>query len=76
MDTLSRREEEALMKTTKARAQKECDPVIKGCSQIFYMYTANLSHCVDAYLRRSVTCEQRDQLPEAVGRRCCPEILA
>jgi len=29
MDTLSRREEEALLKTTKARAQKECDPVIK-----------------------------------------------
>lgn len=30
MDTLSRREEEALLKTTKARALKECDEYVKG----------------------------------------------
>ena len=36
MDTLSRREEEALLKTTKARAQKECDPIIKGYSQFLH----------------------------------------
>ncbi|KAF8581060.1 hypothetical protein K439DRAFT_1355155 [Ramaria rubella] len=29
MDTLSRREEEALLKSTKARALKECDHVVK-----------------------------------------------
>lgn len=32
MDALSRREEETLLKTTKARALKECDPVVKGTS--------------------------------------------
>ncbi|KAF8995498.1 hypothetical protein BDQ17DRAFT_1365697 [Cyathus striatus] len=30
MDALSRREEEALLKTTKARALKECDLVVKA----------------------------------------------
>lgn len=30
MNTLSRREEETLLKSTKARALKECDPVVKG----------------------------------------------
>ncbi|KAA1468165.1 hypothetical protein DENSPDRAFT_857121 [Dentipellis sp. KUC8613] len=29
MNTLSRREEETLMKTTKARALRECDPIVK-----------------------------------------------
>ncbi|KAF5355773.1 hypothetical protein D9756_003873 [Leucocoprinus leucothites] len=29
MNALSRREEETLLKTTKARALKECDPVVK-----------------------------------------------
>lgn len=36
METLSRREEDALMKSTKAKAMKECDPVVKKfaeCSQ-------------------------------------------
>lgn len=32
MNALSRREEETLLKTTKARALKECDPVVKGTS--------------------------------------------
>ena len=30
MNALSRREEETLMKTTKARALKECDPAVRG----------------------------------------------
>lgn len=30
MNALSRREEETLLKATKARALKECDPVVKG----------------------------------------------
>ena len=30
MNTLSRREEETLLKQTKASALKECDPVVKG----------------------------------------------
>jgi hypothetical protein len=29
-EALSRREEETLLKTTKARALKECDPVVRG----------------------------------------------
>ena len=32
MDTLSRREEEVLLKATKAKALKECDSVVKGKS--------------------------------------------
>ncbi|KIJ51048.1 hypothetical protein M422DRAFT_158771 [Sphaerobolus stellatus SS14] len=32
MDTLSRREEEALYKATKARALKECDDYVKDCT--------------------------------------------
>lgn len=37
MNALSRREEDTLLKTTKARALKECDPVVKGtysCHQL------------------------------------------
>jgi len=34
MNALSRREEETLLKTTKARALKECDPVVKGTAEI------------------------------------------
>ena len=30
MNTLSRREEETLLKQTKASALKECDPIVKG----------------------------------------------
>ncbi|KAI9572851.1 hypothetical protein HD554DRAFT_2014585 [Boletus coccyginus] len=33
MNALSRREEETLLKTTKARALKECDPVVKEFAQ-------------------------------------------
>jgi COX assembly protein 1 len=32
MSTLSRREEDTLLKTTKAHALKECDPFVKGKS--------------------------------------------
>ena len=34
MNALSRREEDTLLKTTKARALKECDPAVKGTSPI------------------------------------------
>ncbi|KAF9520859.1 hypothetical protein BS47DRAFT_1286537 [Hydnum rufescens UP504] len=34
MDTLSRREEETLLKSTKERALKECDPVVRGINNI------------------------------------------
>jgi hypothetical protein len=30
MNALSRREEESLLKATKARALRECDPIVKG----------------------------------------------
>ncbi|KIP12610.1 hypothetical protein PHLGIDRAFT_61642 [Phlebiopsis gigantea 11061_1 CR5-6] len=33
MDTLSRREEETLAKTTKEQALKECDPVVKAFAE-------------------------------------------
>lgn len=32
METLSRREEEALLKATKVKALKACDPIVKGAS--------------------------------------------
>jgi len=41
MNALSRREEDTLMKATKAHALKECDPLVKGMSNIF-VCTANL----------------------------------
>ena len=34
MNALSRREEETLMKATKARALKECDPIVKGAEAL------------------------------------------
>lgn len=34
MNALSRREEETLLKTTKARALKECDVVVKGLRRV------------------------------------------
>lgn len=39
MNTLSRREEETLLKTTKARALKECDPVVKGLPVLYPFIT-------------------------------------
>ncbi len=36
MNALSRREEDTLMKAMKARALKECDPVVKG-TRIFLL---------------------------------------
>ncbi|KAF9474479.1 hypothetical protein BDN70DRAFT_815651 [Pholiota conissans] len=32
MNALSRREEETLLKTTKAHAMKECDNIVKACA--------------------------------------------
>lgn len=49
MNALSRREEETLLKTTKVRALKECDPVVKGLSarsSISY-HPSDLRHSVD-----------------------------
>ena len=34
MNALSRREEDALLKSTKARALRECDPVVKGQNHV------------------------------------------
>ena len=33
MNTLSRREEETLLKKTKETALKECDPIVKGAER-------------------------------------------
>ena len=38
MNALSRREEEALQKATKARAFRECDPVVKGLTYLLLPY--------------------------------------
>jgi hypothetical protein len=42
MSTLSRREEETLLKTTKAHALKECDPLVKGAVAILMCITPDL----------------------------------
>lgn len=45
METLSRREEDALLKATKAKALKECDPIVKGAfrlAMVFSSFTAAL----------------------------------
>lgn len=36
MNALSRREEDTLMKATKAHALKECDPVVKRTRVVLY----------------------------------------
>ena len=42
MNALSRREEDALLKSTKARALRECDSVVKGQFCVFLrVYSAN-----------------------------------
>ena len=38
MNALSRREEDTLMKATKAHALKECDPLVKGTRNNIYHY--------------------------------------
>lgn len=40
MNALSRREEDALLKSAKARALKECDPIVKGIVNIFFSFTS------------------------------------
>jgi COX assembly protein 1 len=40
MNALSRREEDTLLKTTKAHALKECDPLVKGTPNTFIFATS------------------------------------
>lgn len=49
METLSRREEDALMKTAKARALKECDTVVKGVSAPFLELTTSSAICTPEF---------------------------
>lgn len=42
MNTLSRREEDTLMKTTKAYALKECDPIVKGASKSALVFPSTI----------------------------------
>lgn len=45
MNALSRREEDTLLKTTKARALSECDPVVKG-PHAFYLRSGEDTDCL------------------------------
>ncbi|KAI0815260.1 hypothetical protein BC629DRAFT_1470436 [Irpex lacteus] len=50
MDTLSRREEDALLKATKARALKECDAVVKAFAACAEGRTVSVAWaCKDKY---------------------------
>ncbi|KAH0838408.1 hypothetical protein J3R83DRAFT_6715, partial [Lanmaoa asiatica] len=50
MNALSRREEDTLLKTTKARALRECDPVVKEFAQCAHGRTLSVAWaCRDKY---------------------------
>jgi len=50
MNALSRREEDTLMKTTKARALKECDPIVKEFAECATGRTISVAWaCRDKY---------------------------
>ncbi|KAI0094616.1 hypothetical protein BDY19DRAFT_988437 [Irpex rosettiformis] len=50
MDTLSRREEDALLKATKAKALKECDAVVKAFAECAEGRTVTVAWaCKDKY---------------------------
>ncbi|EIM92658.1 uncharacterized protein STEHIDRAFT_46087 [Stereum hirsutum FP-91666 SS1] len=52
MNTLSRREEDTLMKTTKAYALKECDPIVKEFAECATGRTVTVAWaCKDHYKR-------------------------
>ncbi|TDL28389.1 hypothetical protein BD410DRAFT_780889 [Rickenella mellea] len=62
MQALSRREEEALLKVTKARAMKECDPLVKQfaeCATGRFLSIAwscriqhqNVQHCMQQFTK-------------------------
>ncbi|KAL6309980.1 hypothetical protein BKA93DRAFT_722161 [Sparassis latifolia] len=50
MNTLSRREEETLLKTAKNRALKECDPVVKAFADCATGHTFTVAwNCREQY---------------------------
>ena len=55
MNTLSRREEETLLKTAKARALRECDTIVKRASLQVFCVLVVMSHCLFSLVAFSKT---------------------
>ncbi|KAI0785974.1 hypothetical protein C8Q75DRAFT_808765 [Abortiporus biennis] len=67
MNALSRREEETLLKTTKARALKECDPIVKEFAECAAGRTVTVAWaCRDKYKK----------VEECMMQYTCPEAMA
>jgi len=56
MNALSRREEETLVKTTKARALKECDPLVKEFAECATGRTISVAWACRAHLKKVQEC--------------------
>jgi len=56
MNALSRREEETLLKTTKARALQECDPVVKEFAECAMGRTVSVAWACKDKLKRVQEC--------------------
>ncbi|KAF8078494.1 hypothetical protein FPV67DRAFT_57840 [Lyophyllum atratum] len=56
MNALSRREEETLLKTTKARALRECDPIVKEFADCANGRTVSVAWACKDTLKKIQTC--------------------
>jgi len=56
MNALSRREEETLLKATKARALQECDPVVKAFAQCASGRTVSVAWACKHLLKEVQSC--------------------
>ncbi|GLB36271.1 putative required for mitochondrial cytochrome c oxidase (COX) assembly and respiration [Lyophyllum shimeji] len=64
MNALSRREEETLLKTTKARALRECDPVVKEFAECASGRTISVAWACREHLKRVQDCMVQYTGPE------------
>ncbi|KAL9714512.1 hypothetical protein Ac2012v2_002827 [Leucoagaricus gongylophorus] len=68
MNALSRREEETLMKTTKARALKECDPAVREFAQCACGRTISMAWACKGKLKVVTECMIQFTGPEPMER--------
>jgi len=64
MNALSRREEETLLKTTKARALRECDPVVKEFAECANGRTISVAWACRDFLQKVQSCMVQYTGPE------------
>lgn len=68
MNALSRREEDTLTKATKARALKECDPVVKAFAECATGRTVSVAWACRGQLRSVQECMVQYTGPEPMER--------